>query len=248
MLIGQFKLNKYKIPSLAGIYQMFNKNNEVIYIGKADNLQNRLFSYTQYNNLSFRIQKMVDEVINIETTLTKNTKNALLLEAELIKTLQPKYNILLKDGKTFPSIVIDYSHEFPRIYKHRGGNIHKTFGPFTEAKKVNQVISELQSIFLLRSCSDYYFKSRIKPCMLYQIKKCSAPCVGKINKNQYANDVKKADKLLSNQSNEVLEKLQTNMVKESNKQNYEVAAKIRDKIILIKEITRKNLIDAKKLS
>ena len=245
MLVGQVQVNKSDISSSPGVYQMLNKKNEVIYVGKADNLQNRIFSYGRNKNVSIKTKRMLSEVVKIETTLTKNSKNALLLEAELIKALQPKYNILLKDGKTFPFIVIDYAHKFPRIYKQRGEKIHKTFGPFTEAKKVNQVISELQTIFLLRSCSDSYFNARTRPCMLYQIKKCSAPCVGKIEENKYNREVKRADKLLSNQSTEVIEKLQIQMLKESNNQHYELAAKIRDKIILIQEITRKNLIDVK---
>ena len=189
------KLYVKNAPTLSGVYKMLDENGDVLYIGKAKNLKKRLASYVNTKALSIRIQKMLSQVSTIETITTETEEKALILEQTLIKKFSPKYNILLKDDKSFPYLVIT-KHKFPRVVKKRFlENEKKTgtvFGPFVSTQELDEQISYLQKKYLLRSCSDNEFKSRTRPCLEYQINRCSAPCVGKISDVEYKKSVRKA--------------------------------------------------------
>ncbi|MBN9542191.1 MAG: GIY-YIG nuclease family protein [Alphaproteobacteria bacterium] len=167
-----------------GVYRMMDEKGTVLYVGKAKNLKNRVTNYTSPARLNNRIIRMIEQVVQMEVIETKSEGEALLLEASLIKALKPRYNILLRDDKTFPYIQITTDHEYPQVLKYRGKK-HKDgvyFGPFASARDVTKTIEEIQKVFLLRNCSDHCFNSRKRPCLEYQIKKCSAPCVSFISK------------------------------------------------------------------
>ena len=176
-------LIKKKIPLISnnpGVYRMLNEKNEILYVGKAKNLPNRLKNYISEKNLPIRTERMLSQTKNIEVTTTSNESEALLLEANLIKKYRPKFNILLRDDKSFPYIFISKNEKWPQLTKHRGKKTREGyyFGPFASAGSVNWTIKILQKIFLLRVCDESIFKNRQRPCILYQIKRCSAPCVG----------------------------------------------------------------------
>ena len=170
------------ITNRPGIYQYLNSKNEIIYIGKAKNLKKRISSYKNSSSLSNRIQRMVYQINNIETITTKTEAEAFLLESNLIKKNKPKFNIVLRDDKSLPYILITIKNKWPQILKHRGKQKIKGvyFGPYPSAGSVDKTINSLQKAFLIRSCSDSFFKARTRACLLHQIKKCSAPCVKKI--------------------------------------------------------------------
>ena len=238
-------------PSSSGIYKMLNEKKEIMYVGKAKNLQNRLKSYLNTNNLSNRIRRMVSRISNIEVIITETEKEALLLEANLIKKLKPPFNILLRDDKSFPYIFINHEQEFPQISKHRGKQKYKGkyFGPFATINSLNYTLKILQKVFLLRSCDDTIFQNRSKPCLLYQIERCSGPCVDyTLSKKEYLQSVKNAEHFLSGQHSNLQEELSTKMEEESNSLNYEKAASYRDKIVALTQIQSQqniNLYDIK---
>ena len=231
------------VPKNSGIYKFLDGNDRVLYVGKAKNLQKRLSSYMNKNALSSRILRMVTLAKKIEYVITKTEVEALLLEHNLIKKLSPDYNILLKDDKTFPQILIT-NHQFPQITKYRGlkNNKGQYFGPFISAYDVNRTIDILRKNFQIRNCSDQEFKSRKKPCLEYQIKKCSAPCVQNISFEEYSNDVKNAVDVLTGKSKEVQNKFQKLMEEFSAKMEYEKALIYRDKIKALNGIqTKQNI-------
>ncbi len=232
------------IPFSPGIYKMINDTGEVIYVGKAKSLKKRVSSYLQLERLGYRIQNMVANISNIEIIITKTEAEALLLEANLIKKFEPKYNILLKDDKSYPYILITKDHNYPRILKHRGQKkmTGKYYGPFPSANSVNKAIADLQKAFLLRPCSDSFFLSRTRPCIEYQIKRCSAPCVNKITKENYAELVDQAKDFIDGKSREIQEKLVSFMEEESRKMNYEKAGAYRDRIKALNQIQSKQSI------
>ena len=238
-------------PSSSGIYKMLNEKKEIMYVGKAKNLQNRLKSYLNTNNLSNRIRRMVSRISNIELIITETEKEALLLEANLIKKLKPPFNILLRDDKSFPYIFINHEQEYPQISKHRGKQKYKGkyFGPFATINSLNYTLKILQKVFLLRSCDDTIFQNRSKPCLLYQIERCSGPCVDyTLSKKEYLQSVKNAEHFLSGQHSNLQEELSTKMEEESNSLNYEKAASYRDKIVALTQIQSQqniNLYDIK---
>ena len=238
-------------PSSSGIYKMLNEKEEIMYVGKAKNLQNRLKSYLNTNNLSNRIRRMVSRISNIEVIITETEKEALLLEANLIKTLKPPFNILLRDDKSFPYIFINHEQEFPQISKHRGKQKYKGkyFGPFATINSLNYTLKILQKVFLLRSCDDTIFQNRSKPCLLYQIERCSGPCVDyTLSKKEYLQSVKNAEHFLSGQHSNLQEELSSKMDEESKSLNYEKAASYRDKIVALTQIQSQqniNLYDIK---
>ena len=238
-------------PSSSGIYKMLNEKEEIMYVGKAKNLQNRLKSYLNTNNLSNRIRRMVSRISNIEVIITETEKEALLLEANLIKKLKPPFNILLRDDKSFPYIFINHEQEFPQISKHRGKQKYKGkyFGPFATINSLNYTLKILQKVFLLRSCDDTIFENRSKPCLLYQIERCSGPCVDyTLSKKEYLQSVKNAEHFLSGQHSNLQEELSSKMDKESKSLNYEKAASYRDKIVALTQIQSQqniNLYDVK---
>ncbi|WP_294288998.1 GIY-YIG nuclease family protein, partial [uncultured Sphingomonas sp.] len=176
------------LPVRPGVYRMHDAKGEVLYVGKARALKNRVTNYTQVTRLTKRLQRMVSQTRSMTIVTTNNEAEALLLEAQLIKRYRPPYNVLLRDDKSFPFILLRADHDFPRIQKHRGARRAKGnyYGPFASAGSVNNTLNALQKLFLLRSCTDGFFKTRDRPCLLYQIKRCSAPCVGRIDKAGYA--------------------------------------------------------------
>jgi len=188
-----------------GVYRMLDARGDVLYVGKARALKNRVANYCQVTNLSSRLQRMVSQTRAMEIVTTNSEAEALLLEAQLIKRFRPPYNVLLRDDKSFPFILLRADHAFPRIMKHRGARKAKGdyYGPFASAGSVNTTINALQKLFLLRSCTDSFFSRRDRPCLLYQIKRCSAPCVGRIDEAGYAELVRQAKDFLGGKSGSV---------------------------------------------
>lgn len=232
------------LPKSSGVYQFFNKKGDLLYIGKAKNLKNRITNYTRENNISARISRMIFLAHKLEITQTSSEVEALLLEHNLIKKLKPKFNILLRDDKSFAQILIT-NHAFPQITKYRGEKTNKGyhFGPFASAGDVNKTIDVLRKVFMLRNCSDADFKARKKPCLEYQIKRCVAPCVGLIDTENYQNHVKEAVDFLSGKSKEVHKKLTEKMLNFSENLEYEKAAHIRNQITAINSILNKQTIN-----
>ena len=221
-----------------GVYKMLDEKNTIIYVGKAKNLPNRLNSYVTSSYLPIRTERMISSTKNLEFIATQNEAEALLLEANLIKKNQPRYNILLKDDKSFPYIQITRSHLFPQSTKFRGKQNKNDifFGPFASAGSANWTIKTLQKVFLLRVCDDSIFNNRKRPCILYQIKRCSAPCTNEINQKNYNKLVEDSINFLNGKSALIQKKLSKEMEIESKKFNYEKAAIIRDRIKALTQI------------
>ena len=220
------------IPKLPGVYRMLNYKGDILYVGKAKNLPNRLKSYVSEKNHIIRTERMLSQTVRLEITTTTNESEALLLEANLIKKHKPKFNILLKDDKSFPYIFIS-NHKFPRIERHRGAKNKpgKYFGPFASSLAVNSAIKTLQRIFLLRSCTDKQVDAGDKTCFNYFLKRCAGPCGGKINKEDYAKLVEAADEFLSKgRSRKIQQTLSLQMENASEELDFEKAAIVRDKI------------------
>ncbi|SVA85467.1 uncharacterized protein METZ01_LOCUS138321, partial [marine metagenome] len=211
---------------------MLNHKGDILYVGKAKSLPNRLKSYVSEKNHIIRTERMLSQTFKIEITTTANESEALLLEANLIKKFKPKFNILLKDDKSFPFIFIGNKDQWPQVTKHRGKKDKDGFyfGPFASAGSANWTIKMLQKIFLLRVCDDTTFKNRKRPCILYQIKRCSGPCVGYVEKNDYKNSVDDAIKFISGKSREIQKNLSKQMEKASEKLDFEKASIFRDRI------------------
>lgn len=226
------------LPLTAGVYRMINAKGEILYVGKAKNLKNRVNSYTQAHRLPNRLQRMVFETTTMEIVTTQNEVEALLLESNLIKQLQPKYNILLRDDKSFPFILIAQDHPFPRIAKHRGQQTLKGryFGPFASAGAVEEAIILIQKVFQLRNCSDSFFSARTRPCLQYHIKRCTAPCVQKITQKAYEEQVDQAFAFLDGKSDQIQKYLADKMQRASDVQAYEEAASYRDRLRLLTKI------------
>ena len=190
-----------RLPNAPGVYRMIAANGDVLYVGKAANLKKRVVAYTKPFDQPARIARMIATTASMEFVQTASEVEALLLEANLIKRLKPRYNVQLRDDKSFPFILVTGDHAAPQIIKHRGAKSRKGeyFGPFASADSVNRTLNTLQRAFLLRSCSDSVFESRTRPCLLYQIKRCSAPCVGKIAPSDYQHLVDQARRLPARQ-------------------------------------------------
>ena len=229
-------------PKTSGVYLFKNKKDIPIYIGKAINIKRRLSNYGNLPKLPRRLQKMVSQTVNIDFELTETERNALLLEALLIKKFSPRYNIRLKDDKSFPLIKIT-NGAFPRLTRFRNdfSNEDKVFGPFTSALKTDKVIKILQKSFKLRSCNDSEFKNRTRPCLLYDLKQCSAPCVSKVDENEYKNQVSDTIKFFQGSQKKIFNKLEKQMVYFSESQNYEKAAELRDSIQSLNYIIREEV-------
>lgn len=215
-----------------GVYRMLNAKGEVLYVGKARNLKNRVSNYARPSGHSARISRMIFETASMMFLTTRTEVEALLLEQNLIKQLKPRYNVLMRDDKSFPNILISKSHPFPQIKKHRGKKSEKGsyYGPFASAGAVNRTLNQLQKVFLLRNCSDAMFDSRTRPCLQYQIKRCSAPCVGKVSAAGYAALVADAERFLQGKSTAVQEELAAEMARASEEMEFERAAALRDRI------------------
>ena len=215
-----------------GVYRMLDARGDVLYVGKARALKNRVANYCQVTNLSSRLQRMVSQTRSMEIVTTNSEAEALLLEAQLIKRFRPPYNVLLRDDKSFPFILLRADHAFPRIMKHRGARKAKGdyYGPFASAGSVNTTINALQKLFLLRSCTNSFFSRRDRPCLLYQIKRCSAPCVGRIDEGGYRELVRQAKDFLGGKSGAVQKEIESQMAAASANLDFESAAMLRDRL------------------
>ena len=215
-----------------GVYRMLDARGDVLYVGKARSLKARVANYTQVKALSNRLKRMVSQTRAMEIVVTNSEAEALLLEAQLIKRFRPPYNVLLRDDKSFPFILLRADHKFPRISKHRGARRAKGnyYGPFASAGAVNVTINALQKLFLLRSCTDSFFARRDRPCLLYQIKRCSAPCVGRIDPEGYAELVAETKEFLSGKSGAVQKKIEVQMAAAAEALDFERAAMLRDRL------------------
>jgi excinuclease ABC subunit C len=225
-------------PPSPGVYRMIGGKGEVLYVGKAKNIRKRVTSYARPVAYDARIARMIAATVTMEFVTTKTETEALLLEANLIKRLRPRFNVLLRDDKSFPYILITSDHWAPQILKHRGARTREGhyYGPFASAGAVNRTVNALQRAFLLRSCSDSYFEARTRPCLLYQIKRCSAPCTGEIDFAGYSDLVREADEFLSGRSRSVQKDLGREMDKASAAMDFEHAAVYRDRLTALSEI------------
>ncbi len=238
------------ITTRPGIYKFEDKNANIIYIGKALNLKKRVVSYFSHSSISVKTSKLVENINNIQTIITKNEEEALLLENTLIKEFKPKYNILLRDDKSYPYILINSSHEYPSIKFFRGDKKKSKglfFGPYTQVNHVRYMLNLIQKIFKIRSCDDIYFSNRKKPCLQYQIKRCDAPCVKKISPISYRQLVNNSLKFLQGKNETLIKSYMKEMSELSLHKKYEEASEVRDRISAIRSITNsRNIINNQK--
>jgi excinuclease ABC subunit C len=229
-----------RLPSKPGVYRMFDAKGDVIYVGKARNLKNRVSNYARGQGHNNRIALMISLTVNMEFVTTATEAEALLLEANLIKKLKPRFNVLLRDDKSFPYILIAKDHEVAQLAKHRGSHSRKGnyYGPFASASAVNSSLNTLQKAFLLRSCNDSVYANRSRPCLLYQIKRCSAPCVGYIDMPAYNELVREAEGFLDGKSQVVKQELASAMEAASEGMDFEQAARLRDRIQAMSFVTQ----------
>ena len=226
------------LPAGPGVYRMLDRHGNALYVGKARSVRKRVASYVQMPRLSTRIRRMVAETAQLEVVQTHTEVEALLLECNLIKKLKPRYNVLLRDDKSFPYILATGDHDFPRLVKYRGARTRAGdyFGPFASAGAVGRTLTALQRAFLLRNCSDAIFAQRTRPCLQYQIKRCTAPCVARISKEAYAESVRQARDFLTGKSRQVQQELAETMQRASEALDFETAARIRDRLKALAQI------------
>ncbi|WP_457646000.1 excinuclease ABC subunit UvrC [Profundibacter sp.] len=239
-LKGHAKIRSYlnTLDGSPGVYRMLDAEGRVLYVGKARHLKKRVSNYANPRGHTVRIARMIHQTASMMFLTTKTETEALLLEQNLIKQLKPYYNVLLRDDKSFPSILLAKTHPFAQIKKHRGrkGEAGSYFGPFASAGAVNRVLNQLQKVFLLRNCSDSVFSGRTRPCLLYQIKRCSGPCVGLITESEYADLVRDAEQFLSGKSTKVQGELAAQMQQASDALEFERAAALRDRIKALTQV------------
>ncbi len=237
---GYALIQKYikSLETSPGVYRMLDDQSRVLYVGKARNLRARVSSYARPTGHSARIARMISETTQMMFLTTQTETEALLLEQNLIKQLKPHYNVLLRDDKSFPNIFVTTGHDFPQIKKHRGAKSEKGayYGPFAGAGAVNRTLAQLQRVFSLRICSDAMFESRTRPCLQYQIKRCSGPCVDRVSKQEYGAAVQDAQKFLSGKSTQIQETLATSMAQASEAMEFERAAALRDRIRALTQV------------
>ena len=238
------------LPAKPGVYRMYDAEGEVLYVGKARHLKNRVQAYTRFGGHTNRIAAMIAQTASMEFVTTATEAEALLLEANLIKKLKPRYNVVLRDDKSFPYILIGHDHEAAQITKHRGARNRKGsyYGPFASAGAVNRTINTLQKAFLLRSCSDSVYENRTRPCLLYQIKRCAAPCTGEISLDDYNELVREAEAFLSGKSSTVKANLARLMEEASERLDFELAAQYRDRISAMSHVTSQQGINPQSIS
>ncbi len=245
---GQAVIRRYvaELPGSPGVYRMLSEDGAPLYIGKAKNLKNRVANYASVGALNTRLQRMVSQTVAMEFITTRSEAEALLLEANLIRKHVPRYNILLRDDKSFPYIFFSGDHDFARISKHRGAKTKKGkyYGPFVSAGAVDETLALLQKAFLLRPCADTVFKHRSRPCLQYQIKRCSAPCVGKISKEDYAELAAQAQAFLAGKSRQIQDELLAQMQSLSLKMHFEKASVIRDRLRALASVQQQHGLSA----
>ena len=227
-----------------GVYRMYDADDKVLYVGKARDLKARLDSYFQKQVASIKTAALVARIARVETTITQSEVEALLLEQTLIKQLAPPYNILLRDDKTYPYIKVSTDAQFPRAQLHRGsrGGKARYFGPYPGAGSVRDVLNLMEKAFLLRNCSDTYFRNRTRPCLQYQIHRCTAPCVGYVSAEQYGQQVQQALAFLEGHDSELADRLKQEMEQASAALEFEKAAQLRDRLAAIQEVLQKQYV------
>ena len=227
-----------------GVYCMLNAKGKVIYVGKARDLRKRVSSYFQRAHADAKTATLMQHVANVNVTITNTEAEALLLEYNMIKRHKPRFNVVLRDDKSYPYIHVAVDHEFPRIEFHRGARTGKGryFGPYPNASAVRRTVNELQKLFLIRSCQDSYFSNRNRPCLQYQIRRCTAPCVGYIDSATYREDVNAAILFLEGRNRSVIEAMVSRMERAASQQDYEQAARYRDQIKRIKSVEAEQLV------
>ena len=236
------------MTSNPGVYKMYNSDKEVIYVGKAKNLKKRVSSYFRAGNHSNRIKRMISLIKNIDLIITKSEADALLLENIQIKKYRPRFNILLRDDKSYPYIYVDTHHNYPRLSFYRGKRKKdgKFFGPYSNVYSVRDALNTLQKLFKVRQCSDSFFKNRVRPCLQYQIERCSAPCVGLIKKDEYIADINMSMKFLDGKNTEIINLLIKKMEHASDSQNFESAANFRDQIESLRHTCEQSVVSGEK--
>ena len=234
------------LPGRPGVYRMLDGDGQILYVGKARNLKSRVASYFQPSNVQPKVQALIAKTANMEVTITNSDTEALLLEYNLIKRHRPRFNVVLRDDKSFPYLHLETNHEFPRLNFYRGSRKEpgKYFGPYPSAGAVRDTLQQLQKLFRIRNCDDTYFANRSRPCLQYQIQRCTAPCVGLVSKEHYARDVSAAIKVLEGRNDEVSEELGRRMDAAAERLDFEEAAQLRDQLAKLKVIQSQQIVTA----
>ena len=234
------------LPGRPGVYRMLGAEGEILYVGKARNLKNRVGSYFQASNVQPKVQALVAKTVNMEVTITNSEIEALLLEYNLIKKHRPRFNVVLRDDKSFPYLHVETAHEFPRLSFYRGSRKEpgRYFGPYPSAGAVRDTLQQIQKLFRLRNCDDSYFANRSRPCLQYQIQRCTGPCVGLISKESYAGDVGAAIKVLEGRNDEVREDLTRRMESAAASLHFEEAAQLRDQLAKLQTVQSQQIVTA----
>jgi excinuclease ABC subunit C len=234
------------LPGRPGVYRMLGAEGEILYVGKARNLKNRVGSYFQPSNVQPKVQALIAKTVNMEVTITNSEIEALLLEYNLIKKHRPRFNVVLRDDKSFPYLHVETGHDFPRLSFYRGSRKEpgRYFGPYPSAGAVRDTLQQIQKLFRLRNCEDSYFANRSRPCLQYQIQRCTAPCVGLISKESYAGDVGAAIKVLEGRNDEVREELSRRMEAAAERLEFEGAAQLRDQLAKLKSVQSQQIVTA----